>query len=357
MKCTMVHLRCQPCLRQCQLMLHQQEEALAILDVEDMGACREEEEEEEKEEQWHLEEDTIVVPSLYLIRTTSWAILLLLRHLIKDSNNTYNHLLFLFTKEQMNIIWMGLYLLCLILHIIMLQHNKHVLGKRIITGIPNEMKMVRVFVSFFLAACFLPPVPFLCDVSRKNDNMHLVLSSNSFTTCEMNGIYDDVSSSLLGTHTHMMKTCTLGGGMTWDSSVEPFFSRSHYTANWAKSGAWATLQNFVCEKCSGIDCLVLGIHSESWQPKKYDARQSDVREMFSRYGEIKDIFDLIEQRGMVFVTFVRVYQENEKQSAHVSCSLVRYTCRWACKATNTRSTIVWQKDWCSLFITKRGGSA
>lgn len=44
--------------------------------------------------------------------------------------------------------------------------------------------------------------------------------------------------------------------------------------------------------------------------------------MFSRYGEIKDIFDLIEQRGMVFVTFVRVYQENENQSAHVSCSLV-----------------------------------
>lgn len=40
---------------------------------------------------------------------------------------------------------------------------------------------------------------------------------------------------------------------------------------------------------------------------KYEARQSDVMNMFSHFGEIKDIFDLIEQRGMVFVTFVRVY--------------------------------------------------
>ncbi|CDH52491.1 protein mei2 [Lichtheimia corymbifera JMRC:FSU:9682] len=36
---------------------------------------------------------------------------------------------------------------------------------------------------------------------------------------------------------------------------------------------------------------------------QYEARQSDVMNMFSHFGEIKDIFDLIEQRGMVFVTF------------------------------------------------------
>ena len=35
-------------------------------------------------------------------------------------------------------------------------------------------------------------------------------------------------------------------------------------------------------------------------------------EMFSQYGEIKDIFDLIEQRGMVFVTFVRVYSLDKR---------------------------------------------
>lgn len=46
---------------------------------------------------------------------------------------------------------------------------------------------------------------------------------------------------------------------------------------------------------------------------KYEARQSDVMNMFSHFGEIKDIFDLIEQRGMVFVTFVRVYSSPKRK--------------------------------------------
>ncbi|KAI7885086.1 hypothetical protein K492DRAFT_182030 [Lichtheimia hyalospora FSU 10163] len=49
---------------------------------------------------------------------------------------------------------------------------------------------------------------------------------------------------------------------------------------------------------------------------KYEARKSDVMEMFSQYGEIKDIFDLIEQRGMVFVTFydIRAAEHAKQQT-------------------------------------------
>ena len=36
----------------------------------------------------------------------------------------------------------------------------------------------------------------------------------------------------------------------------------------------------------------------------YDATESEVREIFEKYGVVQDVFSIIETRGMVFVTFV-----------------------------------------------------
>ena len=36
----------------------------------------------------------------------------------------------------------------------------------------------------------------------------------------------------------------------------------------------------------------------------YDANEAQIRNIFGKYGEIKSIFDLIQKRGMAFVTFV-----------------------------------------------------
>lgn len=43
---------------------------------------------------------------------------------------------------------------------------------------------------------------------------------------------------------------------------------------------------------------------------QYETDSTDVRRKFDEYGEIKTFFDLIANRGMVFVTYVSLYNEN-----------------------------------------------
>jgi RNA recognition motif-containing protein len=40
---------------------------------------------------------------------------------------------------------------------------------------------------------------------------------------------------------------------------------------------------------------------------QFDTLESDVEAMFSPFGEIKTIFDLIAKRGLVFVTYVSAF--------------------------------------------------
>jgi hypothetical protein len=38
---------------------------------------------------------------------------------------------------------------------------------------------------------------------------------------------------------------------------------------------------------------------------QYEADTNALRASFATYGEIKDYFDLVQKRGMIFITYVR----------------------------------------------------
>ena len=46
-----------------------------------------------------------------------------------------------------------------------------------------------------------------------------------------------------------------------------------------------------------IDCLIA---------TQYEADLSKLRTSFEEHGEIKEFFDLVQKRGMVFITYVRI---------------------------------------------------
>lgn len=39
----------------------------------------------------------------------------------------------------------------------------------------------------------------------------------------------------------------------------------------------------------------------------FSVTEEEVKSLFSRYGEVRRIFNLIQKRGMAFVTFVSIY--------------------------------------------------
>ncbi|KAI8368872.1 hypothetical protein EDC96DRAFT_441073, partial [Choanephora cucurbitarum] len=48
---------------------------------------------------------------------------------------------------------------------------------------------------------------------------------------------------------------------------------------------------------------------------QYTIPESEIRSLFAEYGEIKDVFNLIENRGMIFVTFYDVRAAEEAKHA------------------------------------------
>lgn len=40
---------------------------------------------------------------------------------------------------------------------------------------------------------------------------------------------------------------------------------------------------------------------------QYTIPENEVRTMFEKFGEVKDVFNLIENRGMIFITFVSMF--------------------------------------------------
>jgi hypothetical protein len=48
---------------------------------------------------------------------------------------------------------------------------------------------------------------------------------------------------------------------------------------------------------------------------QYDTLESDVKALFDKYGEVKDVFNLIQSRGMIFVTFYDVRAAEEAKRA------------------------------------------
>lgn len=49
----------------------------------------------------------------------------------------------------------------------------------------------------------------------------------------------------------------------------------------------------------------------------YDISESSLRELMEKYGEIKRFFNLIDKRGMAFITFVSIH--SLQRSAESSC--------------------------------------
>ncbi|KAI9250316.1 hypothetical protein BY458DRAFT_524762 [Sporodiniella umbellata] len=48
---------------------------------------------------------------------------------------------------------------------------------------------------------------------------------------------------------------------------------------------------------------------------QYDISESEVRSMFEQYGQVKDMFNLIENRGMIFITFFDVRSSENAKNA------------------------------------------
>lgn len=46
-------------------------------------------------------------------------------------------------------------------------------------------------------------------------------------------------------------------------------------------------------------------------PLQYQLTEEDMRKEFGKYGEIKSLFDLVEKRGMVFLTYVSVRKDSD----------------------------------------------
>lgn len=56
--------------------------------------------------------------------------------------------------------------------------------------------------------------------------------------------------------------------------------------------------------------------------EQYETNSEDVRRMFEEHGEIRTFFDLIANRGMVFVTYVSAVDQCKYHTAHPLLPLV-----------------------------------
>lgn len=56
---------------------------------------------------------------------------------------------------------------------------------------------------------------------------------------------------------------------------------------------------------SAMSAYVSTSHRVETHTLQYEASSPSIRAMFEAFGEIKTFFDLIQNRGMAFVTFVR----------------------------------------------------
>lgn len=54
---------------------------------------------------------------------------------------------------------------------------------------------------------------------------------------------------------------------------------------------------------------------------QYETPSEDVRRLFEEHGEIKTFFDLIANRGMVFVTYVRMKAVLFIENVFMSCTV------------------------------------
>lgn len=54
---------------------------------------------------------------------------------------------------------------------------------------------------------------------------------------------------------------------------------------------------------------------------QYETPSEDVRRLFEEHGEIKTFFDLIANRGMVFVTYVRMEAVLFIENVFMSCTV------------------------------------
>jgi hypothetical protein len=59
---------------------------------------------------------------------------------------------------------------------------------------------------------------------------------------------------------------------------------------------------------------------------QYETNSDEVRRQFEEHGEIKTFFDLIANRGMVFVTFVSVRCIFSPELDDLAGMAVRFTC-------------------------------
>lgn len=49
------------------------------------------------------------------------------------------------------------------------------------------------------------------------------------------------------------------------------------------------------------------VNRRSVLSSQYEADSDALRADFERFGQIKTYFDLVKQRGMIFITYVRVF--------------------------------------------------
>lgn len=59
--------------------------------------------------------------------------------------------------------------------------------------------------------------------------------------------------------------------------------------------------NYLTCKWQGMKAVLLTNNCQ------YTIPENEVRTMFEKFGEVKDVFNLIENRGMIFITFVSMF--------------------------------------------------
>ena len=69
---------------------------------------------------------------------------------------------------------------------------------------------------------------------------------------------------------------------------------------------------------------------------QYETNSEDVRHLFEEHGEIKTFFDLISNRGMVFVTYVSGHGFISCHTISDMAAAVRYPCSGEGKRATSR---------------------